>query len=74
MLQVFLFGCRECLRRMFASVFCQNVAYVFTMTFLSVFISVSDAYFKCFIFLQTHVVKVSSKCFKSRPYVIHVAM
>jgi hypothetical protein len=41
---------------------------------LGVFSSVSDACFKCFIFLQTHVAKVSSGCCKSRTGVIHVAM
>jgi hypothetical protein len=34
--------------------------------FLCVFLNVSDAYFKCFICLQTHVANVSSECIKSR--------
>jgi hypothetical protein len=60
-LQVFLSGCCIC------------VAMVFQV-FLGVFVSVSDTCFKCFIFLQTHVVKVLSECFKSRSGVVHVAM
>ena len=44
-----------------ASVF----AYVFTMI-SSVFASVSDACFKCFICLQTYVASVAFECFKSR--------
>ena len=34
--------------------------------FLGVFASVSDACFKCFIYLQTYVTSVASECFKSR--------
>ena len=39
--------------------------------FLGVFASVSDACFKCFIFLEMHVAKVLSGCFKSRSGVTH---
>jgi hypothetical protein len=52
-LQVFLEGCCIC----FAMAF---------QVFLDVFTSVSDTYFKYFIFLQMHVAKVSSGYFKSR--------
>jgi hypothetical protein len=71
MLQVFLFGCCVCFTCMFTSIFvrilhmCCNVF----SNILDVFISVSNACFKCFIFLLTHVPKVSS-----RSDVIHVAM
>jgi hypothetical protein len=37
----------------------------FTMVF-KCFLSVSDASFKCFIYLQTYVASVASGCFKSR--------
>jgi hypothetical protein len=42
--------------------------------FSGVFVSVSDACFKCFICLQTYVANVSSRCFESRSGVAHVAM
>jgi hypothetical protein len=48
---------------------------VFFQVFLGVFASVSDACFKCFICLQTHVVNIFSyRYFKSRSSVAHVAM
>jgi hypothetical protein len=50
-------------------VFYLDVAYV-----LQWFSSVSDVYFKCFIFLRTYVANVSSECFESRSGVAHVAM
>jgi hypothetical protein len=76
MLQVFLFGCCVCFTHMFASVFVRML-HMFCNDFLSVlavFASVSDACFECFIFLQTHVAKVSSGCLKSRLDVVRVAM
>ena len=42
--------------------------------FLGVFASVSNACFKCFIFLQTYVACVASECLKSRSIIAHVAM
>jgi hypothetical protein len=60
MLQVFLFGCCVCFTNMFASAF-DRMLHIFCNSFssvLGVFASVSDACFKCFIFLQTHVTKV----------------
>jgi hypothetical protein len=47
------------------------------MTFSSVFgffASVSNICFKCFVYLQTHIVNVSYGCLKSRSDVAHVAM
>ena len=44
-------------------VFYLDVAYVFA--------SVSDTYFKCFIYLQTYVASVASECFKSISGVAH---
>jgi hypothetical protein len=40
--------------------------------FSSIFVSVSNAYFKCFIYLFLYVTTVASKCFKSRLCVAHV--
>ena len=50
-------------------IFCNG----FSSVFSGVFASVSDVCFKCFICLQTYVVNVSSKYFKSRSGVVHVA-
>jgi hypothetical protein len=54
-----------------------DIAYVcngFQVFFMCVFASVLEAYFKCFICLQTYVANVASTCFKSRSDVTHVAM
>ena len=65
--------CRKCLyldvayvSHICLQVFYLDVAYVFTM-FSSVFASVSDACFKCFICLHMYTVSAVSGCFKSRP-------
>ena len=50
---------------MMLHMFCNGFASV-----LGVFANVSDACFKCFIFLQTRVAKVSSGCFKSRSGIV----
>jgi hypothetical protein len=50
--------CFICMLRMFAMV-------------SSVFLSISKACFKCFIYLQTYVVSIISGCFKSRSDVAH---
>ena len=63
MLQVFLFRCCVCFTYMFASVLVRML-HMFCNVFLSVFGSVLDAYFKCFIFLQTYITKVLSRYFK----------
>jgi hypothetical protein len=47
----------------------------FAMVFkclLGVCESISDAYFKCFICLQTYVSNAASGCFKSRSSVLHM--
>jgi hypothetical protein len=62
MLQVCLSGC--CIRFTYMlQVFYLDVAYVlqcFFKCFLGVFASVSEAYFECFICLQTYVANVAS--------------
>jgi hypothetical protein len=58
-LQVFLYGCCVCFEMTF-------------QVFSRCFLSVSNAYFNCFICLQTLVASVSSRCFKSRSGVTHV--
>ena len=63
MLQVFLFRCCVCFTYMFANVLVRML-HMFCNVFLSVFGSVLDAYFKCFIFLQTYITKVLSRYFK----------
>jgi hypothetical protein len=40
----------------------------------SVFASILDVRFKCFIYLQMYVANVASECFKTRSDVAHVAM
>ena len=40
----------------------------------SIFASVLDACFKCFICLQMYVARVASECFKTKSGVAHVAM
>ena len=44
------------------------------LSVLGIFASVSDACFKCFIYLQTYIASVLSRCFKTRLSVAHVAM
>ena len=76
MLQMFYLDVCVCFTHMFASVFVRML-HMFCNGFANVlgaFANVSDACFKCFIFLQTRVAKVSSGCFKSRSGVVHVAM
>jgi hypothetical protein len=53
-----------------------SVAYVFQWLFMcfGVFASVSDACFKCFIYLYTYVAHVSYGCFKNRSGATHFAM
>jgi hypothetical protein len=46
----------------------------FQVFHLFVFASVSDSFFKCFIYLRTYIANASSACFKSRSGVAHVAM
>jgi hypothetical protein len=65
MLQEYLSRCWICFTPML-QVFYLDVAYVLQWFGVScVFWSVSDAYFKYFICLQTYVANVSSGCFKS---------
>jgi hypothetical protein len=75
----FSYVCCKCVYHMFhafvANVFWMlHTCYKGFQVFHVFFASVSDVYFKCFICLQTHVVNVSSRYFKSRSGVAHVAM
>jgi hypothetical protein len=61
-----LFEC--CIHTCVASVLCRCCVY-FIMVFKcysGVFVDISDAYFKCCIYLQMYVACVASGCFKSR--------
>jgi hypothetical protein len=69
-LQLCLFGCCICFTHML-QVFYLDVAYVLQW-FSCVLASVLDACFKCFIYLQTYIAIVVSRCFKSRS-VLHLA-
>jgi len=70
---VFLSGCYIYFAHML-QVFYQDVAYVRNgfQVFLGVFASVLDSCFKCFNYLQTYVVSVVSRYYKSRSSVTHI--
>jgi hypothetical protein len=75
-LQLCLSGCCICFTHML-HVFYSDIVYCcngFQMCVSSVFSSVSESCFKCFICLQMYVAIVASRCFKVDQRCLHVAM
>jgi hypothetical protein len=65
-LQVYLSRCCICFTHMLQFICMLPVFAMVFQTFFMCFSSVSEACFKCFIYLQTYVASVASGCFKSR--------